>query len=113
VSAVRALSPSLAYDNKKLYAAFSVDYTGKRFANASNLVNLDAYSLARLDLAYTFSLKNEETVRVGAGIYNLFNSEAVTEGNPRAGNAQTNTGDFFVGRVSLPRSFFARVMVSF
>jgi outer membrane receptor protein involved in Fe transport len=106
-------SPSLAYENKKFYAAFSLDYVGKRFGNAANLVELDPYTLARLDLAYSFTMKNEERLRISAGIFNLFNSTAVTEGNPRAGNAQTNTGDFFVGRVSLPRSFYMRMALSF
>lgn len=105
-------SPSLAFDNKKFYAAFSIDYIGKRFGNASNLVALDAYSLGRLDAAYTFKMKNEESIRIAGGIFNIFNSEAVTEGNPRAGNAQTNTGDFFVGRLSLPRAFYLRLTLS-
>lgn len=105
-------SPSLAYDNKKFYAAFSMDYVGKRYGNAANLVELNAYTLGRFDAAYTFKMKNEETLRVGAGIFNVFNTEAVTEGNPRAGNTQTNTGDFFVGRVSLPRAFYVRLALS-
>jgi hypothetical protein len=69
--------------------------------------------LARLDLGYSCQLKNDETVRFGIGVFNLFDSEAVTEGNPRAGNTQTNTGDFFVGRVSLPRAVYARIALNF
>ncbi len=107
------MSPSLAYDNRKFYAAFAIDYVSKRYGNAANLVKLDPYTLARLDLGYSFELKNEETVRIGAGVFNLFDSEAVTEGNPRAGNTQTNTGDFFVGRVSLPRAVYVRLALSF
>ena len=107
------MSPSLAYENKNFYAAFSVDYVSKRYGNAANLVKLDPYTLARLDLAYSFQMRNEETVRFGVGVFNLLGSEAVTEGNPRAGNTQTNTGDFFVGRVSLPRAVYIRMALNF
>ena len=107
------VSPSVFYDNRKLYASFAVDYVGKRYGNAVNLVELKPYTLARFDLAYTFALQENQSFRIGAGVYNVFDSKAVTEGNPRAGNTQTNTGDFFVGRVSLPRAYYVRLGFSF
>ncbi|MFT3825365.1 MAG: TonB-dependent receptor [Chitinophagaceae bacterium] len=107
------LSPALYFDNRKLYAAFSADYVGKRYANAANLVQLDPYTLARADVAYTFKIAADQSFRVGVGVFNLFNEKAVTEGNPRAGNTQTNTGDFFVGRISLPRAIYARMALTF
>src|SRR5215203_146634 len=106
-------SPSLSYDNRKLFAGVIVDFVGKRYGNAANLVELDPYNLVRFDAGYTFQLKGNESVRLAAGVFNVLNSEAVTEGNPRAGNAQTNTGDYFVGRVSLPRAFYARLAFTF
>jgi hypothetical protein len=42
-----------------------------------------------------------------------FNSEGITEGNPRAGDAQTNSGDFFVGRPVIPRSYYLRLTFNF
>ncbi len=106
-------SPAISFDNKKFYLGFTTDYVDKRYGNAANLVSLSAYSLSRFDAAYTFNMKSGESLRFSAGVFNVFNSAAVTEGNPRAGNTQTNTGDFFVGRVSLPRSLYMRVGINF
>jgi iron complex outermembrane receptor protein len=106
-------SPSLFFDNRKFFASLTADYVSKRYGNAANLVELDPYTLVRFDVAYTFALNNNESFRIAAGIFNLLDSEAVTEGNPRAGNTQTNTGDYFVGRVSLPRAFYVRLGFNF
>ena len=103
----------LTYNNKKFDASYSFNYTGKRFGNASNLVELAPYDISRLDAGYTFGINNNSFVRLGAGIFNLFDKVGVTEGNPRAGDAQTNSGDFFVGRPILPRSYFARLSLTF
>lgn len=103
----------IGYNNKRFDIGFHTDYYGRRFGNASNLVELDPYSIERLDMGYSFKLQDNTSVRIVAGIFNLFNSEGITEGNPRAGNTQTNTGDFFVGRPIIPRSFFARAAITF
>ncbi len=58
-------------------------------------------------------MANSSTIRFGAGVYNLFDVVGVTEGNPRAGDTQTNTGTFFVGRPILLRSFFVRAALTF
>ena len=102
----------ITYDNRKFDAGFHTEYFGKRYGNASNLVLLDAYSIARIDMGYTFRM-DDASLKISAGIFNVFNNEGITEGNPRAGNTQTNTGDFFVGRPIIPRSFFARATLSF
>jgi iron complex outermembrane receptor protein len=102
-------SPSLSYDNRRVYVSLAADYVGKRFGNAANLVDLKEYTLLRFDLSYTVPLQHNESFRISTGIFNLLDANAVTEGNPRAGNTQTNTGDFFVGRVSLPRAFYIRL----
>jgi iron complex outermembrane recepter protein len=103
----------LTYNNKKFFAGFHTDYYAKRYGNASNAVELDPYSIERLDFGYVFPLPNNASIRLSAGAFNLFNSEGITEGNPRAGNAQQNTGEFFVGRPIIPRSFFGRIAISF
>ena len=103
----------LAYNNREFDASFNVNYTGKRYGNASNLVELDPYNISRLDAGYTINMKNNSTIRLGAGIFNLFDVKGITEGNPRAGDAQTNTSDFFVGRPILPRAYFARLTLTF
>lgn len=103
----------LVYNDHNFDAAFNINYTGKRYGNPSNLVLLDPYNIARLDAGYSIRMQDNSTIRIGAGIFNLFNIHGVTEGNPRAGDAQTNSGDFFVGRPILPRSFFARLTLTF
>jgi outer membrane receptor protein involved in Fe transport len=107
------LNSGLLYNNRRFDAAFNINYTGKRFGNASNLVELDPYSISRLDVGYTIRLDNNSSMRLGGGVFNLFDVVGVTEGNPRAGDAQTNTGDFFVGRPILLRSYFVRAALSF
>lgn len=103
----------ISYNNKKFFAGFHTDYYAKRFGNASNLVELDPYSIERLDVGYKFPLADDASLKISVGSFNVFNSEGITEGNPRAGNAQQNTGDFFVGRPIIPRSFFGRLTVTF
>lgn len=103
----------LYYANKKFDISFSNNYQGKRFGNASNLVSLDPYSIARLTAGYNFALDSKSSLRLSGGIFNMFNSEGITEGNPRAGDAQTNSGDFFVGRPILPRSYYVRLTFTF
>lgn len=107
------LNAGLVYTGKSFDAAFNVNAVGKRYGNASNLVELDPYSISRLDLGYTCKLDNASSIRFGFGVYNLFNVVGVTEGNPRAGDAQTNTGTFFVGRPILLRSYFGRATLTF
>jgi outer membrane receptor protein involved in Fe transport len=106
-------SPALTYDNQRFFASLAADYVGKRFGNAANLVELRPYTLVRFDMGLNFRLSNEESFRITTGVFNLLDTEAVTEGNPRAGNQQTNTGDFFVGRISLPRAWYIRLGFNF
>jgi iron complex outermembrane receptor protein len=101
------------YNNGRFDLGFSNNYQGKRFGNASNLVTLDPYSIARLSTGYNFLLDNKSTLRISGGIFNLTNSEGITEGNPRAGDTQTNSGDYFVGRPILPRSYYLRLTYTF
>jgi outer membrane cobalamin receptor len=101
------------YNNGKFDLGFSNNYQSKRFGNASNLVTLDPYSIARLTTGYNFSLENKTTLRVSGGIFNMFNSEGITEGNPRAGDTQTNSGNYFVGRPILPRAYYIRFTYTF
>ncbi len=102
------------------YERYGVDFNasltvlGRRFANDANTAELDAYSLVRVGGGYTFQLgQNSNTLRLGFSVFNLFNSEGVTEGSPRQGNAQTGTSEFFVGRPILPRRLALRAMFRF
>ncbi|MEM6724760.1 MAG: TonB-dependent receptor, partial [Bacteroidota bacterium] len=104
----------LDYNNSGFDANANFTYLGKRFANDANTVELDPYSLVRAGAGYTFNLgKNEETCRIGIAVFNLLNSEGITEGSPRQGNSQTGAADFFVGRPILPRRVAVNALFSF
>lgn len=98
----------LRYAGKKVDAGFSVNHTGKKFTDDSNNVELDAIEIVRLDAGYTFKLGEKgESLRLGASVFNLLDSQGITEGNPRD-LSQSNEGVYFVGRPILPRRIFVR-----
>lgn len=107
-------SLGLQYDNKMFDASFTLNYTGAKFTDDSNLVELDAITIARLGAGYTFNTEGNNSLRVGMSVFNLFNSAGLTEGNPRAGIAgQSGDGEFFVGRPILPRRLFLTATFNF
>ncbi|MCJ9430473.1 TonB-dependent receptor [Kordiimonas marina] len=103
----------LYYDDGTLDGSFYATYVGDNYANDSNTVKLNAYTIARLDAGYTFHVTGTQTARIGLSIFNLFNSEGITEGSPRQGSGQANAGDYFVGRPILPRRVFVRMTYKF
>lgn len=102
-----------SYDNDVFDASISSNFMGSKFANDANTVELDGFNIVRLDAGYKFSLGNEETLRLGVSVFNLLDTEGITEGSPRQGDAQTGTSNFFVGRPILPRRIFIRAMFDF
>ena len=104
---------SLDYDNSKFDAGLVYNYTGSKFSNDANTIELDAFGLANLNLGYTFTTgENGETIRLGTQVFNLFNSEGITEGSPRLGNNQTEE-EYFVGRPVLPTRVFFNATFNF
>jgi outer membrane cobalamin receptor len=105
---------TLDYDNSSFDANFVYNYTGSKFSNESNSIELDAIGIANLNLGYTFALGEEgnETLRLGSQVFNLFNSAGITEGSPRLNNNQTEE-EFFVGRPVLPTRLFFNATFSF
>ncbi|OWW27246.1 TonB-dependent receptor [Zobellia sp. OII3] len=102
------------YDNNKFDANFGVNYTGSKYASDVNDIELDAIPIGRLGAGYTFGKPEEnQTVRLGFSIFNLFDSDGITEGNPRAGAAGQSESEFFVGRPILPRRFFLTATFNF
>ena len=105
---------SLNYDDSKFDANFGFNYTGKKFASDANTIELDAITIGRLGLGYTFGNIDEgQTVRIGFSVFNLFDSSGITEGNPRAGAAGATEGEFFFGRPILPRRAFVTATFNF
>ena len=104
----------LSYDNNKFDANISSNFLGSKFANNSNTVELDGFSIVRLDAGYKFGLGDgDESLRLGLSVFNLLDAAGVTEGSPRQGNTQVSGGNFFVGRPILPRRLFIRLMFDF
>ena len=62
-----------------------------------------AVCLKWLSAGYSFELDNDQQIRVGVSVWNLFDTDGITEGSPRQGNSQVSGGDFFIGRPVLPR----------
>lgn len=104
---------ALSYFGQKFDGSFSMSYSGKKFTDDSNNVELDPMSIFRLDAGYTFTLGDKgEALRLGAAVFNLFDSKGLTEGNPRD-LSQSNEGVYFVGRPVLPRRLFIRATFTF
>lgn len=107
-------SLGLNYDDKEFDASFTLNHTGKKFTDDSNNVELDAITIARLGGGYTINTQNDNSLRFGLQVFNLFNSDGLTEGNPRAGIAgQSADGEFFFGRPILPRRLFLTATFNF
>lgn len=104
----------IGFDDRKVDASFILNHTGSKFTDDSNNVELDAITLARFSAGYTFPVQEENSVRLGVSVFNLFDSEGLTEGNPRAGiGGQVDQGEFFFGRPVLPRRVFLTATFNF
>jgi outer membrane receptor protein involved in Fe transport len=104
---------SISYTADNWDAALYHNFTGKNFANDANSVELDSFHLFRFDAGYNWKIAPEQTVRLSVGVFNLFDSDGVTEGSPRLGNSQTSDNPYFVGRPILPRRVTFRVKYDF
>lgn len=108
-------SMGVYYDNGKFDGLFSFNHTGSKFAADNNNVELDAITIARIGAGYEFNMGNEDddnTLRLGFSVFNLFDDEGVTEGDPRNIN-QAGDAEFFFGRPILPRRFFLTATFNF
>lgn len=107
-------SLGLYYNNKTFDAVFSANHTGSKFAADNNNVELDAINIFRLGAGYTIKMdeENNSDVRLGFSVFNLFDDEGVTEGDPRNVN-QAGNAEFFFGRPILPRRFFLTATFNF
>ena len=95
----------LYYDNSQFDAFLTVNHTGAKFTSDANTIELDAINLMRIGAGYTFDIgENNETFRIGFSVFNLTDSQGITEGNPRA--IVEGEGAFFFGRPILPRRVF-------
>lgn len=104
---------AVGYDNSKFDGSLVLNYSGEKFSNDSNSITLDAISLVNLIVGYTYPVgENGETLRLGAQVFNLLDSDGITEGSPRLNNTQTEE-EFFVGRPVLPIRVFLNATFNF
>ncbi|WP_158971006.1 TonB-dependent receptor domain-containing protein [Paraglaciecola sp. L3A3] len=94
---------AVSYNDGYVDARLAVNYYGEAFANDSNSATLDSHTVAVLSSGYTWAFQNDQSLRLGLSVWNLFDSEGITEGSPRLGNSQVSEGAFFTGRPVLPR----------
>lgn len=94
---------AVSYNNGFVDSRLSLSYFGDAFANDDNSVELDSHTIATFNAGYSWELNNDQRIRVGVSVWNLFDNEGITEGSPRQGNSQVSGGEFFVGRPVLPR----------
>jgi outer membrane receptor protein involved in Fe transport len=103
----------LYYDDGALDASIFTYHTGDNYTAANNAITLDGWNIVNLDAGYKFDVGGDRNVRVGVNVFNLFESDAVTEGSPRQDINQTVGGAYFVGRPVLPRRITAKVTFNF
>jgi len=92
----------LSYQQGPWYGVFGNTYLSDTYANNANTIRLDSFHLSSLSLGYEF--QTVSGLRAQFSVFNLFNSQGITEGSPRQGDTQT-LDDYFIGRPVLPRRF--------
>ncbi|MCA1662138.1 MAG: TonB-dependent receptor [Novosphingobium sp.] len=102
----------LYYDDGALDASFFTNYTGDNFVASNNAVVLQGWNIVNFDAGYKIPI-GANSMRVGINVFNVFDTDAVTEGSPRQDNNQTTGGQFFVGRPVLPRRITGRLTFNF
>lgn len=105
-------SLGIYFDNRAFDAFLSANHTGKKFAADNNTIELESITIMRLGLGYSFDLgENDESLRLGVSVFNLFDDAGVTEGDPR--NVGQTEEAFFFGRPILPRRYFVTATFNF
>jgi len=93
------------YNDGRFDAAVMDGFTGRTFTSDLNNIRLPSFNVVRIEAGYTLPIRGEDKLRAGFEIYNLFDTQAVTEGSPRLGTLQNAGQAFFVGRTVLPRRY--------
>jgi outer membrane receptor protein involved in Fe transport len=102
----------LYYDDDAFDLSIFTNYTGDNFTAANNAIRLRGWNVVNLDAGYTVRF-GTQSARLSINVFNLLDSDAVTEGSPRQDVNQSVGGAFFVGRPVLPRRIAGRVTVGF
>lgn len=102
----------LYYDDDALDVSFFTNYTADNFTASNNQIQLKGWYVANFDAGYKIRF-GDSSVRLGVNVFNIFNTDATTEGSPRLDNNQTVGGAYFVGRPVLPRRIMGRLTFNF
>jgi len=104
----------LYYDDGTVDLSFFTNYTGDNFTASTNAIRLDGWNVFNVDAGIKVKpFGDRRSVRLGINVFNLFDTDAVTEGSPRQDVNQTVGGAYFVGRPVLPRRISARATLKF
>lgn len=103
----------LYYDDGAIDASLFTNYTGDNFTANNNAIELKGWHVVNFDAGYKIGLGGDRTARIGVNVFNIFDTDATTEGSPRQDVAQTTGGAFFVGRPVLPRRVTVRATFAF
>jgi outer membrane receptor protein involved in Fe transport len=101
------------YRDHNFDAAIYDSYTGRTFTSDLNNIELPSYHIVRLEAGYSHTFAGGDRARFEVGIYNLFDSDAVSEGSPRQGTLQNAGQAYFIGRQVLPRRVTTRLTYAF
>lgn len=103
----------LYYDDGTVDVSLFTNYTGDNFTASTNTIQLKGWNVVNLDAGITFRMMGDKKVRLSGNVFNLFNTDATTEGSPRQDVNQAATGAYFVGRPVLPRRITGRLTFNF
>jgi len=103
----------LYYDDDTLDVSIFTNYTGDNFTASANTIRLEGWNIVNFDAGYKFGFGDRKNMRIGINVFNVLDTDAVTEGSPRQDNAQATGGAFFVGRPVLPRRITGRLTFNF
>ena len=79
----------------------------------TNAIRLEGWNVVNFDGGVKLRVLGDRHIRVGVNVFNLFETDATTEGSPRQDANQTAGGAYFVGRPVLPRRISGRVTFNF
>ncbi|MEM8490877.1 MAG: TonB-dependent receptor [Pseudomonadota bacterium] len=102
----------ITYTSDNLEVSLFNSYNGENFVNDANTIEVDGFNLVGLDIGYRFDMGDGDSLRVGLNVFNLTDSDGITEGSPRQGSSQT-ADTFFIGRPVLPRRASLRLTYDF
>ncbi len=102
----------LYYDDGALDASFFTNYTDDNFTASNNQILLEGWNIVNFDAGYKIPI-GDSSLRVGVNVFNVFDTDATTEGSPRLDNNQVVGGAYFVGRPVLPRRIMGRLTYKF